>query len=372
MTEATRVMRDERHMRRALALAARAKGNTSPNPMVGAVVVSKNDTVVGEAFHERAGALHAEAIALEQAGDEARGGTLYVTLEPCDHHGRTPPCTDAILRAGIARVVTAREDEDERVRGAGIRKLLAAGIEVDVGIGADAARALNRRYAHHRRTGRPYLTLKMAQSIDGAIGARPGERRQLTGAPAAAHVRALRYEHDAVMVGIGTALVDDPQLTVRPFKKRSVPYVRVVVDSNARLDADSALAKNQDRAATIVAVSASAPQERIQALTSAGVEVLRCASDRNGRVDLLDLLQRLGQRGMLGVLCEGGPMLAGALFEADLVDELHLLVAPVVLGTAASAPAIAGVTDAVALELDTVLRLGQDTLLVASRKKVAR
>src|ERR1700730_5017332 len=215
-------MHDEAIMRRALALAARAAGNTSPNPMVGAIVASSEGEPIAQGYHERAGDAHAEAVALERAGDKARGATLFLTLEPCNHHGHTPPCTDAIIRAGVARVVIATEDDDPRVRGAGIKRLREAGIRVDVAAGPEAARRLNRMYFHHRRTGRPFVTLKMAQSLDGAVGVRSGERRQLTGAKAVAYVRSLRYEHDAVMVGIGTVLVDDPALTVRPFRARAV------------------------------------------------------------------------------------------------------------------------------------------------------
>ena len=361
-----REMRDEALMRKALALAARGAGNTSPNPMVGAVVASEDGEIIATGFHEAAGAPHAEALALESAGPAARGATLYVTLEPCDHQGQTPPCTQAIVRSGVARVVVAATDDDERVRGAGIERLRAAGLIVDVGVCEADARRLNRMYVHQRRTGLPYVTLKMAQSLDGAIGPRAGERTQLTGEKAAAHVRALRYEHDAVMVGIETAMVDDPQLTVRPYKRRAVPFARIVVDTTARVRMTSNLVSDQARALTIVATTDRAPLDRVEALKDAGVDVLVANADQSGKVDLRDLLTRLSKRGMLGVLCEGGPTLGGALMEAGLVSEIHLIVAPVVLGSASVAPVLSGLSAPVRTRIQAVRSLGDDVLVVAN------
>lgn len=359
-------MRDETLMTLALAEAERGLGNTSPNPMVGAViVVGEDETPIGFGHHERQGASHAEVVALERAGEAARGATLYVSLEPCDHEGATPACTRAIIDAGIARVVVATLDEDERVRGAGIQRLKAAGIVVDVGPGEARARELNRQYLHQRRTGRPFVTLKMAQSLDGAVAPRPGERFALTGRAASAHVHRLRFEHDAVMIGVGTAVVDDPQLTVRPFRERAVPYKRIVVDASARTPLDRKLVKDRSRAATIVATTASAPRDRLEALQASGVDVLVCGARDDGRVDLRDLLTRLGSLGMLGVLCEGGPTLASALLEQGLVDELHVIIAPVVLGTALSAPAFHTLSKPHQLRSVKVRKLGDDTLIVA-------
>jgi diaminohydroxyphosphoribosylaminopyrimidine deaminase / 5-amino-6-(5-phosphoribosylamino)uracil reductase len=359
-------MRDEGLMAIALAEAERGLGNTSPNPMVGAVVARPGDqTPVAAGYHERAGSAHAEAVALEKAGAAARGATLYVNLEPCDHQGAMPPCTEAIVRSGIARVVVATLDDDERARGSGVRRLRDAGIHVDVGVAEARARELNRMYLHQRRTGLPYLTLKMAQSIDGAIAPRPGERYALTGRAAAAHVRLLRFEHDAVMIGVGTALVDDPQLTVRPFRARAVPYRRIVVDSGARLALNSSLVKDRSRASTIVATTGAASRERVDALRGKGVEIITCTATQGGRVDMRDLFARLGALGILGVLCEGGPALAASVLDAGLVDELHVLVAPVVLGTSSSAPAFRALDSPNRLRLRTVKRLGDDALIVA-------
>jgi len=363
-------MRSEALMTLALAEAERAVGNTSPNPMVGAVIARGDDeTPIAFGFHERAGTAHAEVVALRRAGAEARGATLYVNLEPCDHEGATPPCTRAIIEAGVARVVVATLDEDERARGAGLARLRAAGIQVDLGCGKERARELNRMYLHQRRTGRSFVTLKMAQSVDGAIAPKSGERYALTGRAATAHVRRLRFEHDAVMVGIGTALVDDPQLTVRPYRERAVPYRRIVVDSSARLPLDKKLVTDRTRATTLVATTASAPRERADDLQAAGIEVLVCGANDSGRVDLRDLLERLGSLGMLGVLCEGGPTLASAFVEVGLVDELHTLIAPIVLGTAASAPAFHRLSKPRHLQVRSVRKLGDDSLIVARPEK---
>ena len=333
--------------------------------MVGAVIATDDGEEIASAYHERAGGPHAESAAIEKAGARARGATLYVSLEPCDHSGRTPPCTQAIVGAGIKRVVVAALDPDDRVQGVGVRRLRSAGLHVDVGVGEGAARDLNRMYFHQRTTGRPFVTLKMAQSLDGAIGDRPGERVALTGAAAAAHVRSLRYEHDAVMVGIETALVDDPMLTVRPYKKRAVPYVRIVVDSAGRLPLSSKVAKDVSRASTIAGVTERAPRSTLNDLGSAGVEVLTCKSDGAGRVDLTDLLARLGRRGMLGVLCEGGPTLAAALLGADLVNEVHFIIGPLIFGAASAVAAVGRLEKRVRVQIERIRSLGDDVLVVA-------
>jgi diaminohydroxyphosphoribosylaminopyrimidine deaminase/5-amino-6-(5-phosphoribosylamino)uracil reductase len=224
-------------------------------------------------------------------------------------------------------------------------------------------------YARHRTLGRPFVTLKMAQSVDGAVGEHPGERRRLSGADADRHVRALRYEHDCVMVGVGTALADDPQLTVRPHRRRAVPYSRIIVDSTARLAVDSKVVRDLSRASTIVAITDAAPAARVDALSQAGVRVVRCGQDSCGHVRLDDLLRRLGDMQMLSVLCEGGPRLAGALLGGGLADELHWIIAPVVLGSASIAPVVSGTDMAVELDVRSTRRLGEDVLVVASPKQ---
>ncbi|HLN47070.1 MAG TPA: bifunctional diaminohydroxyphosphoribosylaminopyrimidine deaminase/5-amino-6-(5-phosphoribosylamino)uracil reductase RibD [Magnetospirillaceae bacterium] len=316
------------HMRRALALAARATGDTSPNPLVGAVIV-RDGRVVGQGFHRRAGSPHAERVALRDAGARARGATLYSTLEPCAHYGRTPPCTTAIIAAGITRVVIALEDPDAKVRGRGIAALRRAGIDVEIGDGAAEAREQNRAYITQRTYGRPFVTLKIAQTLDGYMARRKGERTPITGAAAARFTRRERIEHDVVMIGVGTAIVDDPLLTVRPPHRRAVPYIRVVVDSRGRIPLGSKLVTDQRAARTIVATTRAMPRAVRAALDKHRVQVMICASTRDGRVDMRDLLARLGRQGHLSVLCEAGPTLARSLLSARLVDRIHWLIAPI-------------------------------------------
>jgi diaminohydroxyphosphoribosylaminopyrimidine deaminase / 5-amino-6-(5-phosphoribosylamino)uracil reductase len=358
-------MNDEQHMQLALELAQAGSGQTSPNPMVGAVVVDAGGAIVGRGNYEKAGAEHAEAIALREAGDRARGATLYVTLEPCSHHGRRSPCAEAIVAAGIARVVSAMEDPDSRVRGAGFARLRERGIAVEIGTGAEAAARLNRMYVHHRTTGRPFVTLKMAQSLDGAIVSRVGERRQLTGARAASYTRRVRYEHDAVMVGIGTVLVDDPLLTVRPSKPRAVPYTRIVVDARGRIPLKSKLTKDQQRARTIVATTDLMPEVTRTALAKRGVTILDCRRAGEDRLDLDDLLDKLARADIISVLCEGGPTLGASLLAGRFVNHVDWLVAPLLLGGGDAVHVIADFTRDVPLRLETVRRLGDDVLITA-------
>lgn len=358
-------MNDEQYMKLALKLAQARLGQTSPNPMVGAIVVDQTGDVVGRGAYEKVGAEHAETVALREAGEKARGATLYVTLEPCSHQGRTPPCTDDVIAAGITRVVSAMEDPDARVRGAGFAKLRAQSVTVDVGLCLDEAMRMNRMYVHHRTTGRPFVTLKMAQSLDGAIAARPGERRQLTGKRAANYTRAARYEHDAVMVGVGTVLVDDPQLTVRPNKPRAVPYTRIVVDARGRIPPRAKITKEQERARTIVATTDLMPALTREALAKRGVSILDCARTPDDRVDLEDMLAKIARADIISILCEGGPSLGAALLAAHRVNRVDWLVAPLLLGGADAVPVIGSATRDVPLRLETVRRLGDDVLIAA-------
>lgn len=356
-------------MRQALKLAQRGIGNTSPNPIVGAIVVQRDGTVVGSGYHARAGAEHAETLALNQAGNRARGATLYVTLEPCAHQGKTPPCVDAIKAAGIARVVSALEDPDAQVRGRGYACLQEFGIEVVTGVEELEAARLNRMYLHHRKTGTPFVTLKMAQSLDGAVATREGERRQLTGNRATGLVRKLRYDHDAVMVGAGTIVVDDPQLTVRPFKPRAVPYTRIVVDARGRIPLNARVFKDQRRAKTIVATTDIMPPQTREALAAREITVLQCERDALGFVDLDDLMRRLGRQDVISILCEGGPTLAGSLLRSHLVNELVWFVAPLVIGGETRIPVVADGARDIPLEIVSIKKLGDDVLLTAQTKR---
>jgi len=329
----------------ALALAALGEGTTDPNPMVGAVVV-RDGRIVGMGFHERPGAPHAEVRALEAAGPLAQGATLYVNLEPCAHYGRTPPCTRAIIAAGIQRVVAAIEDPDRRVAGRGFAQLREAGIEVIVGIRSDEARRLNELFLKHAATGRPFVLLKAATSLDGRIATVTGASRWITGQEARTLVHRLRARYPAIMVGSGTALADDPELTARTDPPAPRQPLRVVVDSQARLPVTARMLKAPGM--TLVATTEAAPAARRQALTAAGAEVL-VLPQRAGRVDLAALMDELGGRGITGVLLEGGAGLNGAMLEQGLVDKVMFFIAPMLIG-GKEAPAAIGGTGAAALQ----------------------
>jgi diaminohydroxyphosphoribosylaminopyrimidine deaminase / 5-amino-6-(5-phosphoribosylamino)uracil reductase len=305
-------------MRRALALAAEADYATSPNPMVGAVVLDAAGEPAGEGFHARAGEPHAERIALERAGARAQGGTVYVNLEPCHHQGRTPPCTEAVIAASPARVVIATEDPDTRVAGAGIAALKAAGIEVQVGVEREAAEHLNRFYLHHRRTGRPWVTVKFAASLDGRIATHTGESRWISGKPAREEGHRLRQRHDAILVGANTVRADDPELTNRLPDATRQP-LRVVLDSRRGIPGTARVFQDQERWPTLLA-----------------------AVGEDGRVDLEALLDTLGERGILSVLVEGGATVNGALFDRGLVDGVVAFLAPILIGGKEAPGAIGG------------------------------
>jgi diaminohydroxyphosphoribosylaminopyrimidine deaminase/5-amino-6-(5-phosphoribosylamino)uracil reductase len=309
-------------IRRALALAERGWGQTAPNPMVGAVVV-RDGAVVGEGWHARHGAAHAEVEALRAAGEQARGATMYVTLEPCNHHGNTPPCTEAILGAGIRRVVAAVADPNPVARG-GAERLRAAGVEVVVGVEERAARELNAAFFHGLASDRPLVQLKLALSLDGALADRTRRPAWLTGPEARAEVHRLRAGADAVAIGIGTALADDPLLTVRDVPQPRVPPVRVVFDTSARLPLDSKLVRSAREAPVLVVCWAPDPRHAA-ALEHAGAELLHAAS-------LAHALRALRARGVGNLLVEGGAGLASAVLQEALVDRLIIFRAPIVLG----------------------------------------
>ncbi|MFI5233990.1 MAG: bifunctional diaminohydroxyphosphoribosylaminopyrimidine deaminase/5-amino-6-(5-phosphoribosylamino)uracil reductase RibD [Gemmatimonadales bacterium] len=350
---------DRAWMRRALALAERGWGQTAPNPMVGAVVVG-GGVAVGKGFHAKFGEAHAEVAALADAGDRARGATVYVTLEPCNHHGKTPPCVDALIAAGVRRVVAAVRDPG-RESGGGAERMRAAGIEVDLGAGAAEARELNAPFffAESGAT-RPWVTLKLAMSLDGAIAAAPGAAgspRWLTGEAARKHVHRLRAQSDAIAVGIGTALADDPLLTVRSGRRPRVAPLRVVFDRAARLPLGTRLVKTAKRVPTLVlADEAGTPAAR--GLEAKGVQV-DCATG------LLPQLEVLRRRGVRSLLVEGGAALAGALLAAKAVDRLVIFQAPILLG-AGALPALGGVSEIKRLKVIERREFGADLMTVFS------
>src|SRR5215218_586767 len=332
------------YLRRALELAEGGRGRVSPNPMVGAVLV-RNGKIVAEGFHAELGGLHAERAAIEDCrarGNDPAGATLYVTLEPCAHHGRQPPCTEAILEAGIARVVYASEDPTEKAAGRGPGMLRDEGVGVELAEGAEAAlaRLLNQPFRKHARTGCPLVTYKAAMSLDGRVAAPSGDSRWISTAESRELVHRWRAECDAVAVGIGTALADDPLLTARLEGATKQP-TRVVFDSQARLPLDSALVSSLDEASLIVVCAPEAASARRDTLERAGAEVL-VAPGRGSRARLEAALHELGRRGIQDLFVEGGPTLAGALFDAGEIDEVRLFVAPVLVGSARARAVLEG------------------------------
>jgi diaminohydroxyphosphoribosylaminopyrimidine deaminase/5-amino-6-(5-phosphoribosylamino)uracil reductase len=319
---------DRAHLRRALELAEGGRGRVSPNPLVGAVVV-RDDGVIGEGFHAALGDLHAERAALEdcrQRGEDPAGATVYVTLEPCAHEGRQPPCTEAILEAGIERVVIASEDPTEKASGRGPGILRDGGVEVVSATGeeATAARLLNQPFRKHARTGLPLVTLKMAMSLDGRTTAPAGESQWISGEPSRDLVHRWRAESDAIAIGIGTALADDPLLTARHPDAVRQP-TRVVFDPQARLPLDSQLLRTLDQSAVLVVVSSEADSVNLGALRDASAEIV--AAD-----GIPAALTALGERGITSLFLEGGATLAAAFTDAGQIDQARIFVAPILLG----------------------------------------
>lgn len=356
------VASDDQYMRTALALAARGRGRTSPNPMVGAVVV-KNGEIIGQGYHQKAGTPHAEIHALREAAAAARGATLYVTLEPCTHYGRTPPCTDAIIRAGIKHVVIAARDCNPIVAGRGIEALQSAGITTTVGVGEDEAHRLNEVFNKFITAAKPFVVLKCAMSLDGKIATRTGHSQWITGIESRQYGHRLRDRYDAIMVGIGTVLADDPLLTTRLAQGEGKNPVRIIVDSQARTPLTSKVLTDLS-APTYIAVSTEADAHKVKALQAAGATVLTTASG-DGRVDLDSLMDELAKRQITSVLVEGGPSLTASVLEKNLADKVHFFIAPILIGGhAAPGPVggqgIARLQEAVGLEKIFAEQLGHD------------
>ena len=373
MPDITATERDAQHLLRALELAARARGQTSPNPMVGAVVV-KDGNVIGEGITQPPGEDHAEVMALEAAAGATAGATMYVSLEPCCHQGRTPPCTDAILSAGIARVVIASDDPTPKAAGRGPGILRDEGVRVDFVDGdiAEAARLLNQPFRKHARTGRPLVVFKSAMTLDGKVATRTGDSQWISGEASRARAHRWRAESDAVAVGIGTALMDDPRLTARIEGVARQPR-RVVFDSEARLPLDSKLVRGAAELPLIVVCSRAASRRSVQALEAAGVDVIIATGENEGaRVE--HALDELGARDIQSLLLEGGPHLVGAFLEAGEIDEARMFIAPLMLGGAKAKTAVEGIgvgdiaagSRALALETE---RIEDDVLIVARLKE---
>ena len=321
--------KDTGYMKRAIALAKQGTGRVNPNPLVGAVIV-KDDRIIGEGWHERFGGPHAERNAFRHCRESAEGATLYVTLEPCCHYGKTPPCTEAVIENRIARVVVGLTDPNPLVAGKGIARLREAGIEVVAGVEEEAIRELNRVFLKYITTGRPWVVLKTAMTLDGKIAAYTGDSKWVTGEEARRRVQEMRCECMAIMAGIGTVRADDPLLNCRLEGDVRQP-VRIVVDSRASIGLETQLVRTAGLYRTIVAHTADADAGRLQALEDAGVELLVCRA-KEGRVDVSGLLEEIGKRGIDSVLLEGGGELNASFVEERLVDEVRAFIAPKIIG----------------------------------------
>lgn len=352
---------DEVYLQRAYELAARGIGSTAPNPPVGAVIV-RYGRIVGEGYHHRAGEPHGEANALRAAGEAARGATAYISLEPCNHTGRTPPCSNALIEAGVARVVIGTVDPNPKTNGNGVAALRERGIEVEISNDA-RARELIDLFAGSLRTDRPFITLKMAMSLDGAIASRPGVAQWLTSEETRSYVRDLRIAHDAVMVGAGTVRVDDPQLTVRPPHHRLRPFVRVVAcETDTVPETSRVFSTIEDYAKTIVLAPAGA-RARFSALAEVA-DVVFIGEERSDRLDLALAMQALRDREIYSVLCEGGPTAAANLIAAGLVDRFVWAIAPVLLQRTGAVPVLVGTDfDSLDVQIDKVKLVGRDVVV---------
>ncbi|MDN5348040.1 MAG: diaminohydroxyphosphoribosylaminopyrimidine deaminase [Clostridia bacterium] len=365
-------MTDESYMQRALELARLGLGRTSPNPAVGAVVVSRGE-VVGEGYHQKAGTPHAEIHALQAAGSRAKGATLYVTLEPCCHFGRTPPCTKAIIAAGIRRVVAAMPDPNPRVSGKGLAELREAGLEVEVGVLAQEAQELNEAFIKYITSGRPWVTMKMAVSLDGKIATFTGASRWITGPESRLKAHQMRDTHDVVLVGIGTVLADDPLLTTRLPGGRGRDAARVILDSRLRIPLEARVVRLASPAPTLVATTAAAPPEKLAILQGKGVEVLILPSEE-GRVSWPALLEALAARGWTSILIEGGAEVNASALAAGVVDKVVAFIAPKIIGGRSAPGAVGGEGAALpdcAWQLERIKldRCGDDIMLTGYLRK---
>ena len=363
---------DKQMMQRALDLAARGLGQVSPGPLVGTVIVDSANQIAGEGYYLFDQIKHAETVALEQAGTKAYGGTAYVSLEPHAHQGRTSPCTDALIKAGIRRVVAPIEDPNPKVSGRGFAHLREAGIEVCTGLMADEATRLNEAYIHFMRAGRPFVHLKMAVSLDGKVATAGGDSRWITGEEARARVHDLRHRYDAIMIGGRTARTDDPLLTDRSGKKRRRPLLRVVIEQYLRLSPESQLAQTTDAGPVLIFACGDTDADELVALNSRGVEVVT----QESALDLPDVLGELGRRSIQSVLVEGGSSLAALLLEAGLVNKLTFFVAPIIIGGQDAPSAIGGagvdkISEALQLDRVEVNRQGRDVEITGYPKSTS-
>lgn len=355
--------KDEFYMRKAIELAKKGEGWTNPNPMVGAVVV-KDDRIIGQGYHEKYGQFHAERNALSNLTESAEGATIYVTLEPCCHYGKTPPCTEAIMENKIGRVVIGSRDPNPKVAGKGARILREAGIQVEEDFLREECDKLNKVFFHYITTKTPYVVMKYAMTLDGKIATKTGASKWITGETARNQVHKLRHRYMGIMAGIGTVLADDPVLNTRIEGKKSP--IRIICDSSLRIPLHSNICKTAKEYRTIVA-HAESNVEKINALESIGAETIYCP-DNTGRVDLCKLMQALGEKGIDSILLEGGATLNYSALSQGIVNKAMVYVAPKIFGGEESKTAVSGEgvelpSQAFSMKLDSVERIGEDLLL---------
>lgn len=360
---------DKKYMKRALTLARKGVGKTSPNPAVGCVIV-KNGAVVGEGWHKKAGEPHAEINALAMAGAKARGADVYVTLEPCSHTGKTPPCSKALIRAGVKRVVAGMLDPNPLVSGGGLVALKLAGIETSCGVLEDDCRAINLPFIKHITTGIPYVTYKCAMTLDGNIATVTGESRWISCEQSQKYVHRMRARMDAVMVGVDTIIADNPQLTVRHVRGKNP--LRVIVDTRLRTPESVKVLNGELSSNTVIATTEINPRVHLRYLRQ-GATVLVC-NEYDGRVFMEDLLQKMGTMGVQSILLEGGSHLAGSMLQSGMIDELVIFIAPKVIGSNGFAPfTLQGITQmaqAIKLEFTNVCRSGADIVVTARPERL--
>lgn len=355
-------------MRRALDLAQRGEGWTAPNPMVGAVIV-KDGQVAGEGFHQKAGTPHAEIHALSDAGERAKGATVYVTLEPCCHHGRTPPCTDALIKAEISKVVIAMTDPNPQVAGGGIKQLREAGIEVVTGVLEREAQVLNEVFITQIKFKRPFVALKSALTLDGKTATRTGSSKWITGEDSRDYAHKLRHKYDAILVGIGTVLADDPLLTTRISELKNP--MRVVIDSSLKIPLNARVLDKETGSAMIF-TSSSGEYSKVRRIEEKGIEIIHCPGE-NGKVDIISVLNVLYGKGVTSILVEGGSEINGTFFDQHLIDKIYLFAAPKLVGSHSASGMIGGLgieemKEAVRVEDLTVEKIGEDFLFIGYPK----
>ncbi len=366
-------MNSEAYMNQVIDLALKGKGRTSPNPIVGAIIV-RDSAVVGKGYHKRAGDPHAEINALRDAGERARGGTLYVNLEPCCHYGKTPPCTGAIIKSGIERVVVGMRDPNTLVSGEGIEELRGTGIHIEVGILEEHCRKINEIYVKYITTRRPFVIMKAGSSLDGKIATHTGESRWITGKSSREVVHRIRGEVDAIMVGLGTVIKDDPRLTVRPGEDGIKDPKRVILDSSLKIPLESKVLTVDSRSDNIIVTTERRDTERIKILEGMGVRVL-IVEEKDQRVDLDKLMARLGEMGITSVLIEGGSEVYASALEAGIVDKVILFLAPKIIG-GVNAPGIVGgrgiesLGDAILLKDIHMQQIGDDVMIEGYLKRL--